>query len=290
MIRSMTGFGKANGEFAGKIVTAEIKSLNSKFLELTLRLPTPYKDKELELRSEFSKTIERGKADVTITIEYTADASTSTLNTDVIKAYIAELKKIEAETGASAHNILGNVLSLPFVVNVDKGIANDDEWAFIQKLLSNALASFNNFRATEGTTIFNDLVSRIKIIDGLLTRLEKFEKERMDNVRNRLIKNLETIAGNVEYDKNRFEQELIYYLEKLDISEEKTRLRSHLGYFTQTLSGKETNGKKLGFITQEIGREINTIGSKANDADMQRLVVQMKDEAEKLKEQLANVL
>lgn len=285
----MTGYGKAVGEYAGKTITAEVKSLNSKFLELMLRLPSAYKEKELELRSEFSKTIERGKTDVNVTIEVTDGITSNTLNTEAITAYIEELKKIETSTNLSPQNFLGSVLSLPYVVNTDKGEADEKEWVVIQQLITSAINSFNDFRKAEGANISKDLTERILIIDNLLSELEKFEKERMDNVRNRLLKNIETIT-NVEYDKNRFEQELIYYLEKLDISEEKIRLRSHLTYFLETIKSKDNNGKKLGFITQEIGREINTIGSKANDADMQRLVVQMKDEAEKLKEQLANVL
>lgn len=289
MIRSMTGYGKAVGEYAGKTIIAEVKSLNSKFLELMLRLPSAYKEKELELRSEFSKTIERGKTDMNVTIEFTEDVTSNTLNTEVITAYIEELKKIETTTHLPPQNFLGSVLSLPYVVNTDKGEADEKEWAVIQKLIATALNSFNDFRKAEGANISKDLTERILTIENLLAELEKFEKERMDNVRNRLLKNLETIT-NVEYDKNRFEQELIYYLEKLDISEEKLRLRSHLNYFLETIKSTENNGKKLGFITQEIGREINTIGSKANDADMQRLVVAMKDESEKLKEQLANVL
>lgn len=289
MIRSMTGYGKANGEYAGKTITVEVKSLNSKFLELMLRLPSAYKEKELELRSDFSKRIERGKTDVNITIEYTEAVPDNALNTEVIQTYIKELKKIETSMGMAPQNILGSVLSLPFVINTDKGLADEQEWVAIQKLLTSALNSFNEFRKAEGASISKDVTERISIIEKLLSDLEKFEKERMDNVRNRLLKSIETIT-NVEYDKNRFEQELIYYLEKLDISEEKTRLRSHLSYFLETIKSKESNGKKLGFITQEIGREINTIGSKANDAEMQKLVVAMKDEAEKLKEQLANVL
>lgn len=285
----MTGYGKAVGEYAGKTITAEVKSLNSKFLELMLRLPSAYKEKELELRSEFSKTIERGKTDVNVTIEVTDGITSNTLNTEAITAYIEELKKIETSTNLSPQNFLGSVLSLPYVVNTDKGEADEKEWVVIQQLITSAINSFNDFRKAEGANISKDLTERILIIDNLLSELEKFEKERIDNVRNRLLKNIETIT-NVEYDKNRFEQELIYYLEKLDISEEKIRLRSHLTYFLETVKSKDNNGKKLGFITQEIGREINTIGSKANDADMQRLVVQMKDEAEKLKEQLANVL
>lgn len=289
MIRSMTGYGKATGEYAGKTITAEVKSLNSKFLELMLRLPSAYKEKELELRSAFSKTIERGKTDVSITIEVTDCIRSNTLNTEVITSYITELKKIEALTNLTQQNFLGSVLSLPYVVNTDKGESDEKEWAVIQKLIALALDAFNDFRRAEGANISKDLTERISIIENLLAELEKFEKERMDNVRNRLLKNIETIT-NVEYDKNRFEQELIYYLEKLDISEEKIRLRSHLNYFLETVKSNENNGKKLGFITQEIGREINTIGSKANDADIQRLVVAMKDECEKLKEQLANVL
>jgi uncharacterized protein (TIGR00255 family) len=290
MIRSMTGFGKASGDFKGKIISVEIKSLNSKFLELGLRLPSAYREKDIELRSELSKAAERGKIDFAITIEYGPGANINSINREVVKSYYNDLKNLVEDMQVKNADILNSIMHLPLVLNADKGMADEDEWKYIHSLLSLALKSFNEYRNAEGKSLEKDLLERIGFIENLLLQIETFEKERMGNVRTKLLKNLETLGDQINIDKNRFEQELIYYLEKFDITEEKVRLRSHCNYFKQTMSLNENSGKKLGFITQEIGREINTIGSKANDADMQQLVVEMKDETEKLKEQLANVL
>ena len=290
MIRSMTGYGKAAGEIAGKIISVEIKSLNSKFFELNLRMPTAYRDKEIELRSQLSKEADRGKMDITVMIEYSAGTTRSLLNKELIKVYLEDVKKLSEEMDLKATNLLDVVMHLPQVVNVDKIEADEEEWKLIKKLLDGAIKSFNEFRMREGKILQDDLVERVSAIENLLSGASEFENERMQNVRTKLQNALKGLDGGFEIDKNRFEQELIYYLEKLDITEEKVRLRAHCDYFKSVINQEDNCGKKLGFITQEIGREINTIGSKANDARLQRAVVEMKDEAEKIKEQLANVL
>ena len=290
MIRSMTGYGKATGEFAGKTITIEIKSLNSKFFELNLRLPQAYKDKEIELRSQLLKEADRGKMDVFISIEVEPGLQKNLLNKDLIKAYLQDLTEVNSTFNLDGSNLLQIIMQFPQVVNIDKAEASEEEWTQIQKLLNEALKNFNLFRQREGKILEKDLRERIQMVLSLLTNTEPFEAERMQNVRTRLAASLKAMEGSIEVDKNRFEQELIYYLEKLDITEEKVRLTTHCNYFLTILNDAENNGKKLGFIMQEIGREINTIGSKANDASIQRKVVEMKDEAEKVKEQLANVL
>ena len=290
MIRSMTGYGKAAGELDGKIISVEIKSLNSKFFELNLRLPSAYRDKELELRSQLSKEADRGKMDITITIEYAANTTRSLLNKELIKVYLQDVKSLSDEMNLKATNLLDVVMHLPQVVNIEKIEADEEEWKQINKLLESAIKSFNEFRLREGKILQNDLVERIISIEKLLFDSAEFEGERMQNVRHKLQNALKGLEGGFEIDKNRFEQELIYYLEKIDITEEKVRLTAHCDYFKNVITTEDNCGKKLGFITQEIGREINTIGSKANDARLQRAVVEMKDEAEKIKEQLANVL
>ena len=292
MVKSMTGFGNALAEISGTAVTVEIKSLNSKFLEMALRLPSMYRDKELELRAELSKLVERGKVDVNINIgSGTNDVSKkSNINKEIFKAYYEELTQLRDELKISDQLILETVIKLPQVLGNDKTEGDEEQWRAINALLKQAIEKFNSFREQEGKIIENDMTLRINNIFRLLIEAEKFEKGRIDSIRERLQKNLAEIKDSTKVDQNRFEQELIYYFEKLDITEEKLRLRSHCDYFLLTLKTAEANGKKLGFITQEIGREINTLGSKANDASMQRAVVEMKDELEKLKEQLANVL
>ncbi len=290
MIRSMTGYGKAAGELAGKIISVEIKSLNSKFFELNLRLPSAYRDKELELRSQLSKEADRGKMDITVMIEYAAGTTRSLLNKELIKVYLQDVKSLSDEMNLKATNLLDVVMHLPQVVNIEKLEADEEEWKLIKKLLDGAIKSFNEFRLREGKILQDDLVERIIAIEKLLSGAAEFEGERMQNVRNKLQNALKGLDGGFEIDKNRFEQELIYYLEKIDITEEKVRLTAHCDYFKNVITTEDNCGKKLGFITQEIGREINTIGSKANDARLQRAVVEMKDEAEKIKEQLANIL
>jgi uncharacterized protein (TIGR00255 family) len=290
MVKSMTGYGMAKGPVGSQTITVEIRSLNSKFLELNLRLPSAYRDKELELRNDLGKQIDRGKADVNINYENNELAKRNTVNRDIFKAYAEELKSVCEDFQVSDSNLLDIILRMPSVMNTEKAEGDEQSWLQLKALMQQAIIQFNSFRETEGKVLENDICLRIKAIENAIPVLETYEQARIDAVRQRIQKGLSEIREQNTVDQNRFEQELIYYIEKLDISEEKVRLRSHCEYFMQTIAAPDANGKKLGFITQEIGREINTIGAKANDAIMQRTVVEMKDELEKLKEQLANVL
>lgn len=290
MIRSMTGFGKANGSAGSNMITVEVKSLNSKFLELNLRMPTVYKDKDLELRNEISKAIERGKVDFIITIEQVPGARKSAFNKDVIKTYFEDFTSLKKELKISSEDYLSIIMRLPNVLNLEKTEADSKEWKAIETITRKALKEFNDFRIKEGKALQKDFEIRINAIKENLKKIEKIEPDRIKSIKDRLHKGLDGLDESVNIDKNRFEQELVYYIEKIDISEEKVRLRSHLSFFVDTLKDDDSNGKKLGFIIQEIGREINTIGSKANDANIQRHVVVMKDELEKMKEQAANII
>jgi uncharacterized protein (TIGR00255 family) len=290
MIRSMTGYGKASGEYEGKTISVEIKSLNSKFFDLNLRLPQIYKDKEMELRSLFLKEVERGKLDVSVNIETDPNRQTDLLNRDNIKALLTDLEQLKKEFGLTDSNLLQIVMQMPMAYNVDSDKADEKEWNYVTELMQQALNNFKLFREREGKILENDISHRMNHIISCIQDIEPFERNRLNNVKQKLISALKQLEGNVDMDENRFEQELIYYLEKLDITEEKVRLAEHCRYFLSLLNDTINNGKKLGFIMQEIGREINTIGSKANDADIQRKVVDMKDEAEKIKEQLSNIL
>lgn len=288
MIKSMTGYGKANGEVQGINTTLEIKSLNSKFLELFIRLMA-FRDKETELRNMLTKEIERGKVEVNLAIDNQEEKRKSFLNKEVIAGYYKDLLALKPDLNLSTPDYLKIIMGLPNVMNVDKGETGEKGWLQLEELVKKAIRAFNEFRIMEGKVLAADFTMRLNLIDACLTKIEKLEPARMKALKGRLKKGIEGIAD-ISIDKNRFEQELIYYLEKIDITEEKVRLKSHLRYFSETMKAKDSNGKKLGFITQEIGREINTIGSKANDAGIQKLVVEMKDELEKIKEQTANVL
>ncbi|HMR46582.1 MAG TPA: YicC family protein [Bacteroidia bacterium] len=290
MIRSMTGYGKATGDYKSKTISVEIKSLNSKFFDLNLRLPHPYKDKEMDLRSLLLKEAERGKMDVMITMESDLSQQENLLNREIIKSLLTDLKAVKKEFSLPDDNLLQIVMQMPQVINTDSDEADDNEWKYISSLISQAIEKFNLFRQREGQNLQQDISQRMNLILQLLEQITPFEEGRINTVRSKLINSLKALGGNIETDKNRFEQELIYYLEKLDITEEKVRLAEHCRYFLSMLNDENNNGKKLGFLMQEIGREINTIGSKANDADIQRKVVEMKDEAEKIKEQLSNIL
>ncbi|MCE2846029.1 MAG: YicC family protein [Sphingobacteriales bacterium] len=290
MVRSMTGYGNAKGQVGGQSVSVEIRSLNSKFLELNLRLPLNFRDRELELRADLGKQIERGKADLVVTIENNDLARRSSINRDIFDAYFNELSSIGKEYHLSDVNLFDIILKMPAVMNTDRTEADTAQWTELQSLIASAVGKFNAFRDNEGRTLQTDLSSRISTILQAVVRLEESEHTRVASVRARLERGLLEVQDQASIDRNRFEQELIYYIEKLDISEEKVRLRSHIDYFRTAMDSPEANGKKLGFIAQEIGREINTIGSKANDASIQRIVVEMKDELEKIKEQLANIL
>lgn len=280
----------AKGPVGGQQVTVEIRSLNSKFLELNMRLPGAFRDRELELRSDLSRQLERGKADMQISIETSDVTKRSSINREVFNSWLQELRQICGESNLKEDSILDVIMRQPTVLNNDKQEVDEEQWKQLKALVAQALEQFNGFRLMEGKVLEDDLRGRINAITGAMPIMEQQEQARIDAVRKRLTTALNDLKEQMTVDQNRFEQELIYYIEKLDISEEKVRLRSHCEYFLQTLSSPEANGKKLGFIAQEIGREINTMGAKANDATMQRTVVEMKDELEKLKEQLANVL
>lgn len=285
MIQSMTGFGKKIIQLPSKKITLELKSLNSKSLDINARMPSSYREKELELRNIIAKSLTRGKIDFSLYIEINGEDSTSQLNEGVLKSYMKQLKTLADATDAE---LLQMALRLPDALKTEKDEIDEEEYHSILTGLREAITSINDFRSTEGKVLEEDMQLRIENIGKLLKDVQKIDPERMAQVRERLERAVAEIKENV--DANRFEQELIYYLEKFDVTEEKVRLENHLNYFLDTLGSKESNGKKLNFITQEIGREINTLGSKANYAPMQQIVVQMKDELEKIKEQSLNVL
>ena len=282
----MTGFGKSLLQLTHKKVIIEIKSLNSKAIDLNTRIAQTYKEKELVLRKLISDTLERGKIDFTLTVENTSASSTSTLNAPVVRGYIQQMRAITPD--APEVELLKMAVRMPDALTTPVEEVDEQEFAQIEELLVLALKQLQEFRRSEGAILEKDFVLRIKNIQALLSQVETLDIERLAAIRNRMEKAIEEIKDRV--DENRFEQELIFYLEKLDITEEKVRLANHLNYFLATLEEPESNGRKLGFIAQEIGREINTLGSKANHAQMQQIVVLMKNELEKIKEQVLNIL
>ncbi|MFD0793199.1 YicC/YloC family endoribonuclease [Mucilaginibacter litoreus] len=291
MIKSMTGYGIATSDSGNVKYTVEIKSLNSKFLELSLRLPKMFSEKEFQLRNDCSKQIERGKVNLSINVEQAgSNVKAAGIDRDLLKHYFNQLKNVSDELNEPGGNLLQLALSLPEVVKYEEDTINEEEWKLVEKTFQQALSAFQKFRSDEGEVLEQDIKQRIGIILKNLELVEVEEPKRVPAIRERLNQFLSEAVGAESIDKNRFEQELIYYIDKLDITEEKIRLKSHCEYFLETLKNADANGKKLGFISQEIGREINTLGSKANDANMQKLVVGMKEELEKIKEQLLNVL
>jgi uncharacterized protein (TIGR00255 family) len=291
MIKSMTGYGIASFDTGNTKYTIEIKSLNSKFLELSLRLPKIFSEKEFQLRNECSKQIERGKVNLSINVEQANTiAKAAGIDTALLKNYYEQLKAVSAELNEPTSNLLQLALGLPEVVKYDEETLSEDEWKVVEKTFNQAMSAFQQFRSDEGGVLEQDLKYRIDIIMQNLKLVEVEEPKRVPVIRERLNQFLTEAAGREAIDQNRFEQELIYYIDKLDITEEKIRLKTHCEYFLETLKNADANGKKLGFISQEIGREVNTLGSKANDANIQKLVVGMKEELEKIKEQLLNVL
>ena len=288
-MKSMTGYGKSVCELPQKKITVEIRSLNSRTFDLNIRMPSVYREKESEMRSEISKNADRGKIDVSIYSEGNTEASVGTMNHSLLLTYHKELSKAAAAIGDERKDFLPLLMRMPDIFKQDKQEFNAEEWKATFESVKIALVAFNTFREDEGNTLATELSQRIAIIQTKLLAIATLDPQRAIAVRERLNKHLAEATNAENIDKNRFEQELIYYLEKLDITEEKVRLQTHLDYFSATML--ETGaGRKLGFIAQEIGREINTIGSKANDAGIQMIVVQMKDELEKIKEQLLNVL
>jgi len=286
----MTGFGTATANYLNKTITVEIKSVNSKFFDLMLRLPSIYKEKEYELRTDLSRTIERGKVDFSITIDSVDAIKKTSINPVLFKAYYDDLRSIQDKYNTGESDLMRIVLGLPDVMSNDKQALSEEEWNVVTNTIELGLSAFHSFRLAEGASMQKDLEERINSIVSRLTEIEKFEGGRIEQVRKRLTGSLEEFIQTQNIDRNRIEQELIFYVEKFDISEEKVRLRTHCNYFLETIKSDASNGKKLAFISQEIGREINTIGSKANDAEMQKIVVNLKDELEKIKELLLNVL
>ena len=285
MIHSMTGYGKSVLQLPSKTISIEIKSLNSKTLDLNMRMPSMYRSKELTLRKLIASKLNRGKVDFSLNLENTGGESFAKVNSKVVKEYMSQLEKLAS---GDEVQLLQMAIKMPDAVSTERDEIDETEWADIQNEILKALDNISLYRLEEGNVLEADFTKRIAIISDLLDQVLTIDPERITNVRERLHKGVSELKE--KYDENRFEQELVYYIEKFDITEEKVRLQNHLEYFIKTLNSDDSNGKKLGFISQEIGREVNTIGSKANFAPMQKLVVQMKDELEKIKEQLLNVL
>ncbi|MFA5618915.1 MAG: YicC/YloC family endoribonuclease [Weeksellaceae bacterium] len=286
MIQSMTGYGKSIADCSDKKLTVEIRSLNSKSLDLSCRIPYLYREKELDIRKIISEKLQRGKVDLFVQSAANDDNKSQEINADVIRAYMKEFKEIVPD--ARDAELLNIVMGLPDVLEYTNDEITNNEWELMTKALNEAIENLIQFRRTEGAVLEQDFIHRIHKIEELLSAVGPFEKERIETLKERFSKALEEL--NPDYDKNRYEQELIYYLEKLDITEEKVRLKNHCDYFLETLRSPDSEGKKLNFICQEIGREINTMGSKSNHSEMQKIVVQMKDELEKVKEQVLNIL
>jgi uncharacterized protein (TIGR00255 family) len=289
MIHSMTGYGKASGSFQNKKITVEIRSLNSKSLDLNTRIVPLYREKELEIRKIVGDRLERGKIELNVSVEHSGEERNHIINKAIAKGYYNDIKELEVELGQPAQDPLSVILRMPDIYTNTKEELSDEEWAVVERVLLEAMNAMESFRLQEGTSLAADLSANITEIRQLLTEIPQFEQERIDTIRTRMEKTLDERLAEL-VDKNRLEQELIYYIEKLDVSEEKVRLSNHLDYFEETMQSGKGAGKKLGFITQEIGREINTLGSKSNHVEMQKRVVQMKDCLEKIKEQVLNTL
>ncbi|WP_339622902.1 YicC/YloC family endoribonuclease [uncultured Winogradskyella sp.] len=285
MIQSMTGYGKSVLQLPTKKISIELKSLNSKSLDLNARMPSMYRAKELGIRKVIAKNLVRGKVDFSLFVEITGEDTSSKINKTVVNEYIKQLKEV---VDGDATELLKMAIRLPDAITTERDDIDENEWALINNEINEAITKIVAYRKDEGAILKQDFENRIATLTRLLEEVITMDPDRIDGVRARLEKGISDIKEKV--DENRFEQELVYYIEKFDITEEKVRLDNHLDYFIKTLNSSDSNGKKLGFISQEIGREINTIGSKSNHAPMQKLVVQMKDELEKIKEQLLNVL
>ncbi len=292
MIQSMTGYGKADVHYNGKKIHVEVKSLNSKSKDLSTRIAPLYREKEMELRQLLSKSLERGKVDFTLWVEKDETSAAGTINAEVVANYVGQIRQIcKAQSLPEPENVWEVVLRMPEAVQVNTAEElTDEEWQVVLSAVNEAIAGLVAFRKQEGEALYKKFTEKVDNIERLLGEIEPYETGRVDKIRQRLLERLQELKG-VDYDKNRLEQELIYYIEKLDISEEKQRLTNHLRYFRETMQESERGlGKKLGFIAQEMGREINTTGSKSNQAEMQNIVVKMKDELEQIKEQVLNVM
>ncbi|UKN00801.1 YicC family protein [Paracrocinitomix mangrovi] len=290
MIQSMTGFGKASGTFSNKKITIEIRSLNSKNLDVFVRMPTVYKEKEIELRKYLGDQLDRGKIECNFVIESHGEEKSYSINKELAGRYYAEIVDLAGFLELNTDDVLNTILKMPDIIVSDVDEVNEEEWTFIMKLVKEAVDHHKNFRIHEGEALHQEFKTRIENIKAAFAQIPQYEKERIEDIKNRIESNLEEFVGGAKVDKNRFEQELIYYIEKIDIAEEKQRLAKHLDYFLEIMDQPISQGKKLGFISQEIGREINTLGSKSYHSEMQKLVVDMKDELEKIKEQVLNTL
>ncbi len=291
MLQSMTGFGKAICEINKKHFTIEIRSLNSKQTDFYLKIPQYFKEKETVIRNILSQELQRGKVEFVVQVENNNTANAAEINEELFKAYASQISKLSKKSGlADDQNLVSTILRLPDIISSTREEIDDKEWIEIEQTIKQAIENLVNFRKQEGEVLQKDIVTRIKNIETLLEQIPEHEERRIDKIRERIGQNLQEFVANENIDKNRLEQEVIYYLEKLDITEEKVRLKNHCTYFLSTIEKEDAPGKKLGFISQEIGRETNTIGSKANDSTLQKIVVEMKNELEKIKEQLLNVL
>lgn len=291
MLLSMTGFGHSKAEWNGKIIRVELKSLNARSTEIRCKIPNAYRDREMDLRKKVLDELQRGKIDLTITLDGFSDEENAFINADAFKKYYRELKTLKDELSIQEGDILQAVLRIPNVIGQSDSLADEEEWQQVERALDGAIISINKFRMDEGLVLKSDLIDRIQAIEQHLRSITPFEASRLDKIRDRLKKNMEEFTNKLQVDQNRYEQEILYYIEKLDINEEKVRLSQHCIYFLEELETRDDQkGRKLSFIAQEIGREINTIGAKAQDSEIQQIVVMMKDELEKLKEQLANIL
>lgn len=291
MIFSMTGYGKAVAMYQDRKICVEIRSLNGKSMDLSTRIAPQFKSHEMEIRSLLTNRLERGKVDFTLWVEQSATLDTPAINVAVMQGYMEQIKSISEQSGvAMPENLFEVLLRMPEVIaRKEVYEVSDEEWTATLEAVNKALDELVDFRAQEGVALYKKFISNIENITSLLATVEPYEKERIEKIRQRIAESLEKLSI-VDYDKNRFEQELIYYIEKLDVNEEKQRLTNHLHYFVETMDTGSGQGKKLGFIAQEMGREINTLGSKSNHAEMQNIVVKMKDELEQIKEQVLNVM
>jgi uncharacterized protein (TIGR00255 family) len=289
MLHSMTGYGKSSTIYQNKKITVEIKSLNSKSLDLFVRIPSIYKEKELEIRQIISSNLDRGKVEFSIVFEHLGAKKSVEINKELAKEYYADLKETNALLGSNTSDYLSLIVKMPDILIQSSDEVDEAEFAVLLELVNESCVLLNNFRRQEGVALENEFTARINEIKTLLEQVDLHEHKRIDLIKERMRKNLEELQGISGYDENRFQQELIFYIEKLDVSEEKMRLFNHLTYFLETMQ-LPSAGKKLGFITQEIGREINTLGSKSYHVELQKIVVEMKDNLEKIKEQVLNTL
>tara|TARA_B100000900_G_scaffold162668_1_gene138151 strand:- start:3880 stop:4749 length:870 start_codon:yes stop_codon:yes gene_type:complete len=289
MIQSMTGFGRSTLVLSNKKITVEVKSLNSKQVDINTRIPSFYKEKELDIRSYLSTKLRRGKIELAIFVENTGTDSQHRINKDLVSTYMNSLREVVEEEVTSGE-LLNIAMRLPDAMKVEREEFDKEEWKAVMNVVKEAVDALVDYRKTEGFSLEKDIKSQIAAIDALHDEVSQYEQERINTIKKRISSKLSDVLQAVDFDRDRLEQEMIYFIEKLDVSEEKVRLKNHCAYFIETMASEESNGKKLGFISQELGREINTMGSKANHTEIQKLVVKMKDALEKIKEQTLNVL